>query len=45
MRAGVRIAVPGNDLVDILLSQMLTQATLVRAVTVAGAFDGPDWRS
>lgn len=38
-RAGVRIAVPRNDLVDILLSRMLKQATLVRADTVAGAFE------
>src|SRR5215472_5106006 len=38
-RPGVRIAVPRNDLVDILLSRMLTQATLVRADTVAGAFE------
>jgi polar amino acid transport system substrate-binding protein len=38
-KPGVRIAVPRNDLVDILLSQMLTQATLVRADTVAGAFE------
>jgi polar amino acid transport system substrate-binding protein len=38
-RPGVRIAVPRNDLVDILLSRMLKQATLVRADTVAGAFE------
>ena len=38
-KPGVRIAVPRNDLVDILLSRMLTQATLVRADTVAGAFE------
>src|SRR5215469_5194886 len=38
-RPGVRIAVPRNDLVDVLLSRMLTQATLVRADTVAGAFE------
>jgi polar amino acid transport system substrate-binding protein len=38
-RSGVRIAVPRNDLVDILLSRMLTQATLVRADTVAAAFE------
>ena len=38
-KPGVRIAVPRNDLVDILLSKMLTQATLIRADTVAGAFE------
>ena len=38
-KPGVRIAVPRNDLVDILLSRMLKQATLVRADTVAGAFE------
>jgi polar amino acid transport system substrate-binding protein len=38
-KPGVRIAVPRNDLVDVLLSRVLTQATLVRADTVAGAFE------
>jgi polar amino acid transport system substrate-binding protein len=38
-KPGVRIAVPRNDLVDILLSRMLKQATLVRADTVAAAFE------
>jgi polar amino acid transport system substrate-binding protein len=38
-KRGVRIAVPRNDLVDILLTRMLKQATLVRADTVAGAFE------
>jgi len=38
-KPGVRIAVPRNDLVDILLSRTLKQATLVRADTVAGAFE------
>ncbi len=36
---GIRIAVPRGDLVDILLSGSLKQATLVRAETVAGAFE------
>jgi len=38
-KAGVRIAVPRGDLVDILLDRMLKRAKLVRADTVAGAFD------
>jgi polar amino acid transport system substrate-binding protein len=38
-KPGIRIAVPRGDLVDILLSRQLKQATLVRAETVAGAFD------
>ena len=38
-RPGVRIAVPRGDLVDILLGRSLKQATLVRAETVAGAFE------
>jgi polar amino acid transport system substrate-binding protein len=38
-KPGVRIAVPRNDLVDILLSRMLKQATLVRADTVTEAFE------
>ena len=38
-KKGVRIAVPRNDLVDILLGRVLKQAQLVRADTVAGAFD------
>jgi polar amino acid transport system substrate-binding protein len=38
-KPGVRIAVPRNDLVDILLGRVLKQAQLVRADTVAGAFD------
>jgi len=38
-KPGVRIAVPRGDLVDILLSRQIKQATLVRAETVAGAFD------
>jgi polar amino acid transport system substrate-binding protein len=38
-KTGVRIAVPRGDLVDIVLGRMLTQATLVRADTVAGAFE------
>lgn len=38
-KPGVRIAVPRNDLVDILLRRLLKQAKLVRADTVAGAFD------
>lgn len=38
-KAGVRIAVPRGDLVDILLRDRLKQAELVRADTVVGAFD------
>lgn len=38
-RPGIRIAVPRDDLVDILLSRTLTRATLMRADTVAGAFE------
>ena len=38
-RPGIRIAVPRGDLVDILLGRSLKQATLVRAETVAGAFE------
>lgn len=38
-KLGVRIAVPRNDLVDILLRRLLKRAQLVRADTVAGAFD------
>jgi polar amino acid transport system substrate-binding protein len=38
-QAGVRIAVPRGDLVDILLSRQLKQAELVRADTVIGAFE------
>jgi polar amino acid transport system substrate-binding protein len=38
-RAGVRIAVPRGDLVDILLTRQLKQAELVRADTVIGAFE------
>ena len=38
-KPGIRIAVPRNDLVDILLGRILKQAQLVRADTVAGAFD------
>jgi polar amino acid transport system substrate-binding protein len=37
--AGIRIAVPRGDLVDILLSERLKEAELVRADTVVGAFD------
>jgi polar amino acid transport system substrate-binding protein len=38
-RAGVRIAVPHGDLVDLLLSRQLKHAELVRAETVIGAFE------
>ena len=38
-RAGVRIAVPRGDLVDILLTRQLKQAELVRADSVIGAFE------
>src|SRR6185437_12886831 len=38
-KPGIRIAVPRNDLVDILLGRILKHAQLVRADTVAGAFD------
>ena len=38
-KAGIRIAVPRGDLVDILLSGRLKRAELVRADTVPGAFD------
>ena len=38
-KAGIRIAVPRGDLVDILLSEKLRRAELVRADTVMGAFD------
>jgi polar amino acid transport system substrate-binding protein len=38
-RAGVRIAVPRGDLVDILLTRQLKQAELLRADTVIGAFE------
>jgi polar amino acid transport system substrate-binding protein len=38
-RAGVRIAVPRGDLVDLLLSRQLKQAELVRADSVIGAFE------
>ena len=38
-RPGIRIAVPRGDLVDILLSEKLKRAELVRADTVMGAFD------
>jgi polar amino acid transport system substrate-binding protein len=38
-KAGTRIAVPGGDLVDILLTRQLKQAELVRADTVIGAFE------
>lgn len=38
-KPGARIAVPRNDLVDILLRRLLKQAQLVQADTVAGAFD------
>jgi polar amino acid transport system substrate-binding protein len=37
--AGIRIAVPRGDLVDIILSEKMQQAELVRADTVVGAFD------
>jgi polar amino acid transport system substrate-binding protein len=37
--AGIRIAVPRGDLVDIVLGEKLQQAELVRADTVMGAFD------
>ncbi len=38
-KAATRIAVPRGDLVDILLSERLKQAELVRADTVVGAFE------
>jgi len=38
-KPGIRIAVPRGDLVDILLSERLKRAELVRADTVIGAFD------
>ena len=38
-QAGTRIAVPGGDLVDILLGRQLKRAELVRADTVIGAFE------
>ena len=38
-KAGIRIAVPRGDLVDILLSERLKRAEVVRADTVIGAFD------
>ena len=38
-KPGIRIAVPRGDLVDILLSEKLRRADLVRADTVMGAFD------
>jgi len=38
-RAGVRIAVPRGDLVDLLLSRQFKQAELVRADTVIGTFE------
>lgn len=38
-RAGVRIAVPRGDLVDLLLSRQLKRAELVRADSVIGAFE------
>lgn len=38
-RAATRIAVPGGDLVDILLGRLLERAALVRADTVIGAFE------
>jgi polar amino acid transport system substrate-binding protein len=38
-RAGVRIAVPRVDLVDLVLSRQFKQAELVRADTVIGAFE------
>ena len=38
-KAGTRIAVPRGDLVDILLSEKLKRAELIRADTVVGAFE------
>jgi polar amino acid transport system substrate-binding protein len=38
-KAGVRVAVPAGDLVDIVLGRMLRQAELVRAETVANVFE------
>jgi polar amino acid transport system substrate-binding protein len=38
-KPGIRISVPRGDLVDIILSRVLKQATLVRADTVAAAFE------
>jgi hypothetical protein len=38
-KAGIRFAVPRKDLVDILLSERLKRAELVRADSVMGAFE------